>query len=126
MKTNDIAIKHGVPTPETSKELDWKEETNFYWYLNHEWILISLSELEMGRDYFEVFEMIPAPQMHEILSKMPNRIEKDGFMYYLYVSKLSAVYTTIETNLLFGIGIAISVTEHLAKLYIKLKKEGLL
>lgn len=31
MNTQEIAIKYGVPMPETSMKLDWQGETNFYW-----------------------------------------------------------------------------------------------
>lgn len=82
-----IAIKYGVPMPETCKELNWQQGTIFSWIENEEgYVLVDYKEWEkLGSPRY-----IPAPQMHEIVSLLPPKIE--GFLEPMYLDLVSAPY----------------------------------
>lgn len=75
----EIARKYGVPVPETCKELDWKGESNYYYYNGELCYGLRFNKLigywfakpvnDDGLTFFKSVDknyFIPAPQMHEI------------------------------------------------------------
>lgn len=78
-----IAIKYGVPTPETCKALKWKEPTFFRWFDNtlctyenwdtrHVLRCVKTANVVCDMTFPEIG--IYAPQMHEIAQRLPNVI----------------------------------------------------
>ena len=112
METTQIAKKYGVPMPETCKELNWQGETLFYWYFNHEWLIMSFADLEMSDGYFDSFERYPAPQMHEIASVLVLE-HKEEYLFTLNYEKEVGVCRD-------------NYAEAYAKMYLELKANNLI
>lgn len=69
----EIAIKYGVPLPQTCQELDFRNETIFVWakkYINvvhnlFDWHLITYTEYQKKQQEYDYCGYL-APQIHEI------------------------------------------------------------
>lgn len=92
--TKQIAIKYGVPMPDTCKELDWQDDVLFYWYYEYqEWLICTHIELEESNNRYDKLFVVAAPQMHEIAQELPMSIviEDERFsldlMTYSYFKK---------------------------------------
>lgn len=136
MGTKDIAIKYGVPTPETCRELDWKEETYFYWCeIESKYELCFKTRDNIEGMYckigsiFGLFpsEVFPAPQMHEIAIALPKKgqtiieiVQNEGeedFLRFCDDIYSASIWLDLSQN---------HYAEAYAELYIKLRKEQLL
>lgn len=99
MNTKETAIKKGVPIPETCKELNWQEETMFYWIVdkNKNFVLVDFNELKQ----LDCPNFIPAPQMHEIATHLPQKL---GY-YYDETQKRVRHHIKFEEGYVVEIGI---------------------
>lgn len=138
MTTKEIAILRGVVIPETCIELNWRWQTNLCWVKNNEneFIVIEASD----REYWVCNEKdvcINAPQMHEIVSRLPSKLRFNNEMMYLDLlsapyhnqSCFFLQYTGGESKKDYFTSMRIDdfhFAEAYAQLYIKLKKENLL
>ena len=107
------AIEYGVPMPETCEQMDWQNETHFYWCFqqtNIDCYVCCFNKQEEGYEradggefppYENEFFSCPAPQMHEIKNEIRKRLPNTN--------------TDGCVN-----------AQTCAELYIKLKNEGLL
>lgn len=132
MSELEISIKRGVPTPETCKELDWKEETYWYWIDCADYGGIDLYHIKQIEDLtkwgIDFTEIAPAPQMHEIMAKIPNILRYEYRDYYLTIQKNAVSYyaPTSSQTLYIKYKSESCLSEALSQIYIKLRKGDLL
>jgi len=147
MTTQEIAIKYGVPMPETCKELDWKQETIMRWavcqYTGR--VLIYARRLNTfgsvvyfgldGEFAHNYYYFVFAPQMHEIAPLLPSKLilptEYGNAPHELRIStwNLSQFligYCSQGTTRMCCISHPNHYAESYAQMYIKLKSENLL
>ena len=141
MTIAEIAQKFGVPMPETCKELDWMEETHFCWVQNKYGFVLSIEDTyndvflnPMSIDSTTAYHsQMPtyykAPQIHELLAVIPNKINKPDLSFY--INQYEVGYTLREfiapfPHIIVNGTFATKGAQMLAELYLKLKQEGLL
>ena len=96
----DTAKNYGVPLPETCIELDWQNETLFYWvkdYANATYKLVTKKSL----DYWVVEPndfCVAAPQMHEIARLLPPFISSVGIKCAFVLAKDTLSYGSCYYN----------------------------
>jgi len=104
-KNLKIAIKYGVPTPETCEILMFQKPTNYCWYYNKEAFqglsantyYLAIMTYDDMRNIFVLKNQVKmysenittAPQMHEIAQNLPNYRVIDGEEYYLALKSYS-------------------------------------
>lgn len=128
-----LAIKYGVPTPETSRKLDWKGETLFYWaYVFEELMLINsvdydfISESDVS-GLLPFHEILPAPQVHEILPYLEADgnadflIDGDTLWYDCNDDEAKEKYGEIQAFIYDN-----HIVEACAEIYIELRNKKLL
>lgn len=135
-QANVLIEKYGFPTLETQKEL---QENGFFEAVDVQHlivdvepeIVIGLSE-DIGFYSEKCMPHILMPQFHEVWNVLPNEIKKNGTTYYLELSNIIAYSNTeagfLSSNenkiMLYNVGKRI--TEAVCRLWLKLKKEGLI
>lgn len=133
------AIKYGIPMPETCKELDWKKQTLFYWArdtkLDLDWIIVpfELYCTETNKNLSARYDIIPAPQMHEIAMELPKTIYYKETTFYLDLIILDSFEQYLKYNdeyykkSVFEIEIKIfHYADAYAQMFLKLKELNLL
>lgn len=135
---NEIAVKYGVPLPETCKNLsndfDFKLLAWEYDNLCERYEIVVLNPLQ-DWDFLkgdERFMYYPAPQMHEIAPLLPEHIKsidpRNNISKFSFESTLTLLqYINVECERKVKCPILHShYAEAYAQMYLKLKKEGLL
>jgi hypothetical protein len=145
MTTAEIVSKYGIPIPETCEKLDWQDKTILHYVKSYSGLLYVCFKDNKNR-YIEAFtgdmilsfvSVFPAPQMHEIMSLLPPKIE--GFLEPMYLDLVSAPYHNKSCFFLQYTGVKskkdyftsmriddFHFAQEYAELYLKLKNEGLI
>jgi hypothetical protein len=130
--TQETAKRYGVPTPETCKELNWQNETYFYWCEidNCEYQLCFKTRSSIEGMYCKINSIlglfpttvIPAPQMHEIAGHLPEKWTLDSYANQLhfenYIGNEPVFLTYIQNH-------QNNYAEAYAQLFLRLRKECL-
>ena len=130
MDNLETSIKYGVTTPETSRKLDWKEKTLFYWVEGDESVF-NLQPLvyidAYGDSQSNWGKVIPAPQMHEIFPHLEGDgnadflIDGDTLWYDCNDDEANQKYGEIQAFIYDN-----HIAEACAEIYIQLRNNNLL
>jgi hypothetical protein len=122
------AKKYGVPLPETCIELEWENETLFYWFAFNNEFRLTRNEFGFPDTFSVNYNLIenekitnkrniPAPQMHEIF-RCFSQIQLVTTKEYLWVSYVKyPIHIPIHDH---------HYAQSYAELFIKLKEKNLL
>lgn len=119
----NLPFRFGIPFPETSKELNWPNETWWAWEIN------SMSKKWHVSLYYKT--AVPAPQVHEIAELLPKSFYWNESIHYLNLVTMDdntqrLRYTTEGHTTDFEVPVnGNHLAQAYAEMYLKLKEEGI-